>query len=167
MFHINDYEENFRSVYVARGKDYYNRGRVSLEDIYDDRYYFKVVGTHRYNVMIQMDDDKMVHHYFCNCPCDFECKHVCGALEYLKKDNEKEMEKPNSNKQKFDRENFVALYNSSVLLTYPYIKVICSPPPALHGLISNSIISLLLCPKSSIEPLKTSVNPFVADIDSD
>ncbi len=77
-------EDEIRSLCTAqsfeRGRNYYQQNRIQQLDIDGNEISATVRGSHRYNVLVDISDDRIRTR--CSCPYDYagDCKHIVAVL---------------------------------------------------------------------------------------
>ena len=75
--------KNFDEIILRRGYEYYKNGHVSNVYEVPEGYNGIVIGSNRYLVNINIVKDNYL--LSCDCPCEYNCKHMAAVLYYLKK----------------------------------------------------------------------------------
>lgn len=70
----------FHNDIIERSKEY----NVSFLEKIGNMYYAVVSGTNDYLVTIYYDDKKNISHFYCSCPCDFNCKHIATVIRAIR-----------------------------------------------------------------------------------
>lgn len=86
MMNLKNFEENFDTKILKRGKNYYHDGAVlSIEKVADNEYTADVEGSEIYEVTVKMDKDVEIYDINCDCPYDMGeyCKHEAAVLYAL------------------------------------------------------------------------------------
>ena len=80
---FNNYQYLFDDSVKERGKNYYEQNKVISCHKDDNMYYSKVRGSQdvTYNITIEIDEEVK---FTCDCPCEFECKHIYATLLAIK-----------------------------------------------------------------------------------
>lgn len=76
----DDIDEIFAPKIVERGIEYYDDGSVLFLEKIDDRYFAVVEGTNDYLVIVKYNEEDKKLQLYCNCPCEFFCKHMYAVL---------------------------------------------------------------------------------------
>lgn len=82
----SDYEKLFKKHIITRGQKYYEDGRVKFLEKFEDRYLAIVEndsGLEHLVVLHQLEENKAL--LWCDCKCDFYCKHIYATLKALRK----------------------------------------------------------------------------------
>lgn len=82
---IKNFRKSFRIAILQRGRDYYNKKKVTSVSQSDSGVVTATVkGSEDYDVEIDFDDDGNITDYYCDCPyyCDNDdpCKHIAAVL---------------------------------------------------------------------------------------
>ena len=85
---LQDINRHLSGIYISRGRDYYQKGRVNTLEIYqqEQQLVASVDGSGRktYQVIINLDtqDTDTLHDIrgHCSCPVGYNCKHVAAVL---------------------------------------------------------------------------------------
>lgn len=77
---LENYQNRFEDSVKERGKNYYEQNKVISCHKDNNIYYSKVRGSQdiTYNVTIEKKEGELI--LFCDCPCEFECKHIYATL---------------------------------------------------------------------------------------
>lgn len=75
-----DIDSLFNDTIIERGKEYYKEKRVNYLEKINDKYIAVVSGNDDYVVIIDYDDEAQKIVISCNCPCEFNCKHIYAVL---------------------------------------------------------------------------------------
>lgn len=84
---LNDFESFIDRKILARGRDYYENGRVlSVVETGNNEYEAKVDGTEPYTVDVELDGEGNIKDTVCNCPYDMGeyCKHQAAVFLTLR-----------------------------------------------------------------------------------
>lgn len=76
----DDIDKIFAPKIVERGLEYYDDGSVLFLEKIDDRYFAVVEGTNDYLVIVKYNEEDKKLQLYCNCPCEFFCKHMYAVL---------------------------------------------------------------------------------------
>lgn len=85
---------------IIKGTQYYEEGLIKFLEKIEDKYYAIVDGAEMYVVILEYDEKKKIMKVYCNCPCDFYCKHVAAVLIGIRNNYEKRFYKLNYNSTK-------------------------------------------------------------------
>ncbi len=78
-------ESIFKQHITIRGKRYYDEGRVEFLEPVNDRYFAVVDGaTTKYLVVIKYNEKEKRLQVYCNCPCEFFCKHIYAVIQAIR-----------------------------------------------------------------------------------
>jgi uncharacterized Zn finger protein len=99
MFTLDNFEEQISREIVQRGRNYFqNDAVIYLEDSEENLWTAEVEGSETYQVEVELEE-KMVKHYFCDCPYDGPtCKHVVAVLYALRKEVKQKKSSPKPKK---------------------------------------------------------------------
>lgn len=93
------YEEDFNYQIRQRGKEYYNKGKVTSVVKSDNTFISKVKGSgsNEYNVLITLnkedeEDEFDYIDYECDCPYDYSCKHIFATILAIRNKEYSEIE---------------------------------------------------------------------------
>lgn len=75
----------FSDVTIKRGEDYYKDGRVLYLELIDERYFAVVKGEDNYYLVVvkYIEDTKRLQLY-CDCSCEFFCKHMYAVIKSIR-----------------------------------------------------------------------------------
>ena len=79
-----DLNSIFDDLIIKRGENYYKEGRVSFLEKIGDKYYAVVDGRETYVVVIKYNEEEKIIQFYCNCPCEFYCKHVYAVIKAIR-----------------------------------------------------------------------------------
>lgn len=84
-FSFNLFNDNldsiFRTQIVTRGKRYYKEGKILFLEYTQGRYFSVVEGVNTYYlVVVKYDEEEKRLQVYCNCPCEFFCKHIYAVI---------------------------------------------------------------------------------------
>lgn len=85
----DDIDKLFEEQIIYRGNNYFNNHKVKFLEKIDDRYFAVVNGTKdedKYVVIIDYNHEEQKMNVFCNCPCEFYCKHIYAVLKCIQND---------------------------------------------------------------------------------
>lgn len=85
---------------IKKGKQYYEEGLIKFLEKIEDKYYAIIDGVDTYVVILEYDEKKKIMKIFCNCPCNFYCKHVAAVLIGIRNNYEKRFYKLTYNSSK-------------------------------------------------------------------
>ena len=80
---LDDMEDIFRIMVVTRGEKIFEEGKVKFVEKQDDDYVALVEDDKMYVPIIRKVDDSHVH-MWCNCKCDYYCKHLYGVIKSIR-----------------------------------------------------------------------------------
>lgn len=80
----DDIDSKFKKHVITRGKKLYEDGAVKFLEKFEDKYYVIVEENNNKNLVILREIDNEYVLMYCNCPCDFYCKHIYAALLALR-----------------------------------------------------------------------------------
>ncbi len=80
----DDMDSKFKKHVITRGNKLYEDGAVKFLEKFEDKYYAIVEENEKTNLVILREMDKEYVLMYCNCPCDFYCKHIYAALLALR-----------------------------------------------------------------------------------
>lgn len=80
----DDIDEIFDDRIIECGMEYYDDGSVLYLEKIDDRYFAVVEGTKDYLVIVKYNEEEKKLQLYCNCPCEFFCKHMYAVLESIR-----------------------------------------------------------------------------------
>ena len=70
----------FDKTIINKATDYYNNSKVSFLEKIDNGYIALVKGTKKYIVVIEYYEETKTIKFYCTCPCEFFCKHMCAVI---------------------------------------------------------------------------------------
>ena len=70
----------FQYQIVERGKKYYEEDKVTFLEKINDKYFAVVEGSKKYVVIIRYHEKEKIMQVYCDCPCEFFCKHVYAVI---------------------------------------------------------------------------------------
>lgn len=74
---------------IEKGKQYYEEGLIKFLEKIENKYYAIIDGAEMYVVILEYDENKKIMKVFCNCSCNFYCKHVAAVLIGIRNNYEK------------------------------------------------------------------------------
>lgn len=79
-------DDLFEERIVERGKKYLKNNKVLFLEKIDNRYFSVVNGSSekKYVVIIEYDEENKKLELFCDCPCEFYCKHIYAVFSCIK-----------------------------------------------------------------------------------
>ena len=83
----DDIDEIFAPKIIERGEEYYYNDSVLFLEKIDDRYFAVVEGTQDYLVIVRYNEEEKKLQLYCNCPCEFFCKHMYAVLLAIRNEN--------------------------------------------------------------------------------
>lgn len=83
----DDIDEIFAPKIIERGEEYYYNDSVLFLEKIDDRYFSIVEGTQDYLVIVKYNEEEKKLQLYCNCPCEFFCKHMYAVLLAIRNEN--------------------------------------------------------------------------------
>lgn len=82
----DDINSLFDERIIERGSEYYDDKRVLFLEKIDDRYFAVVNGTYKYLTIVKYNDEEKKTQVYCNCPCEFFCKHIYAVMKAIRND---------------------------------------------------------------------------------
>lgn len=84
-FSFDLFNDNLDSIFkpqiITRGNKYYKEDKVSFLELVNDRYFAIVNGLDTsYLVVVKYDEKEHRLQLYCNCPCEFFCKHIYAVI---------------------------------------------------------------------------------------
>lgn len=80
-----DLSSIFRKMVITRGEKLYEENKVKFLEKVEDNYYLSIVEDDGidYLTVIRLVDEKYVH-MWCNCKCDYYCKHLYATIKAIR-----------------------------------------------------------------------------------
>ncbi|QDZ77518.1 SWIM zinc finger family protein, partial [Bacillus cereus] len=81
--HISNFEDYIDDMILQRGYTYFQQGKIgTTQNTAQSAYRMTVVGSKRYQVIVDLDSDDFITHTTCNCPYThgIYCKHQVAVL---------------------------------------------------------------------------------------
>ena len=101
-----DFEDNFDSTILYRGKSYYRENRILDIWCQNDEITAYINGTEIYRIGLRANDNELKN-FYCSCPYsengEYMCKHIASVLYYLSENDVPELESSNKEKVKQDK----------------------------------------------------------------
>ena len=91
---VKNYQDNLATwdpKVIARGKAYFDEGKVGKIHHEGNRFWAQIKGSKSYLVTLEFDEHKNLTYAFCNCPVPAHCKHeaaLCCALDAAREEKE-------------------------------------------------------------------------------
>ena len=110
-----DFEDNFDSTILSRGKSYYRENRILDIWCQDDKITAYIDGTEIYRVELRANDNELNNPY-CSCPYSedgqYMCKHIAAVLYHLKENDVPELDTSNKKvKQEKNKSELSKIYD--------------------------------------------------------
>lgn len=80
----DDLEDIFNENIIERGEKYFDEKRVLFLEKIDDRYFGVVNGTYKYLTIVKYNEEEKKTQVYCNCPCEFFCKHIYAVMKAIR-----------------------------------------------------------------------------------
>lgn len=133
MFTLPQYKQIFSPIILERGRSYYLRNKIKSAWYEFGCAYFRITGSETYHVRIEIDEDGNVYDYYCDCPCEFECKHLAAAFMYLENQGiynreTKSMMEFKTHKRTVDpeekrKDDFFLMHNGDIVATRQLVSI--------------------------------------------
>ena len=82
---VDEMTDVFRKMVITRGESCFNNEQVKFSEKVDDNYYVSLVEEDGkvFVPIVRLVDDEHVH-MWCNCKCDYYCKHIYAVIKSIR-----------------------------------------------------------------------------------